>query len=78
MINERDLAIRISNEFAAEGKQQSLTRAWFPNDAENYLEVLIVVAKELNIDIRFCSTAEEIENAICGKAFSGSTSLKGA
>lgn len=66
---EESLAARISKRLSSEGKQQSLTRAWFPSDARSYMEVLVVVAKECNVDIRGLVEVGQIEAAICGRTF---------
>lgn len=68
--SDNELLDEISNSIASEGKDQSITRAWFPKDAASYLEVLVVVAKKIEVDIKGLSSVEEIETAICIKVFS--------
>jgi|GEM_PF-4097210 len=68
--NDDQILKEINKQILSEGKDQSITRAWFPKDAESYLEVLIVVAKKLGVNLNGLSSIEEIETAICVKVFS--------
>lgn len=66
---EEELITLISLKFKSEGKDQSLLRAWFPKAPANYVEVLIVLAKKMDLDIQGLESAEDIEAVICGAVF---------
>lgn len=66
---DAELIGAISAKLCNEGKDQAILRAWFPKDAASYVEVLVVVAKQLSIDVRGFGSCEQIEAAICTHLF---------
>lgn len=71
LIEKSDIEIinQITEKFQSEAKDQGILSAWFPDDAESYLEGLVVVAKKKKIDIRGMETVEDIEGTICSVVF---------
>lgn len=68
-LTEIELLNKISKKMSSEGKNQTLTRAWFPQDAISYIDVLIAVCKDQKIDIYGLNTVEQIETAIATHYF---------
>lgn len=62
--DKEKLKIDIWNRMSSEAKEHSLTRAWFPKNAESYLEVLVVTAKTLSISLKGTHSLFELEQKI--------------